>query len=220
MAQTTPNSANPALEFSAENRILNDHIDQIMVAIEAILRLQSLGLPELTLIKALQAPPWQLLGPIDFADPSQLYPAHFLVFHCLFRLRDDLALQGEALAISPLLIRLGRQSTVSGTGLPDQEDPLRLFYLDLAQYHLSAANIQRLLDNFWSGRYGEPIHQTELDDASRQLGLSQLPEEFDTVHEAYRRKAMATHPDRGGSTGQIQAVNQAFALLRRYFRSA
>lgn len=202
----------------ASNMILNDHIDQMMVAIEALLRQQESGLPELKLIKALQGSPWHLLGAINFAESSELYPAHFLVFHCLYRLRDSLTYQGETLDISPLLIRLRSQRTVAGSGLPDQEDPLRLFYLDLSQYHLSASKVQRLLDDFWSGRAGA-TSPAELDRAASELGFSSVPDNFEETRAAYRKKAMATHPDRGGSTGKIQAVNQAFALLRRHFRS-
>lgn len=36
------------------------------------------------------------------------------------------------------------------------------------------------------------------------------------VTAAYRRAAMAYHPDRGGSTEMMQAVNQAYAMLQAF----
>ncbi|WP_148863083.1 DNA-J related domain-containing protein [Marinobacter fonticola] len=205
---------------AASAAALRQKIAAMMAATEAILREASEGITELSLIRRLQQPPWQLLEAIDFSDPAGLYPAHFLVFHCLYRLRDDLAAEGETIDISPLRIRLRGDPVVSSKGLPGGQDKLRLFYLDLSQYDLSEMAVRRMLDDFWAGRAPSRLTPQELDAAAQVLGFGELPENFDTVRQAYRRQAMRAHPDRGGTKEEVQALNEAFNVLRTYFLSA
>ncbi|PVY75378.1 DnaJ-like protein [Tamilnaduibacter salinus] len=199
---------------------LQDHLGHLMVAVETLLREHPAGLSELSLIRSLQNRPWELLGDIDFSDPARLYPAHFLVFHCLYRLRDELAPEGESVAISPLLIRLYREETVAGDGLPDRHDDLRAFYLDLSGYELPESTVQRMLDDFWSGQSARSMDTAELQEAAGTLGLYELPSDFAGVKRAFRRRAMQSHPDRGGSSEAIQAINEAFTRLRHYYRAS
>lgn len=209
-SETLPESTDP----------LQEHLGHLMVAVETLLREHPAGLSELSLIRSLQNPPWQLLGDVDFSDPALLYPAHFLVFHCLYRLRDELAAEGESIAISPLLIRLYREPTVASNGLPDQHDALRSFYLDLSGYELPESAVQRMLDDFWSGQSARSMDDVELQEAADTLGLDQLPSDFAGVKRAFRRRAMRSHPDRGGSSEAIQAINEAFTRLRHYYRAS
>lgn len=198
---------------------LNSHIQRLSAAVEACLREARGGLSELELIRKLQAPPWQIVGPIDYANPAALYPVHFLLFHVLYRLRDELAGQGETLTISPLSISLTGTDIVAGTGLPGQSDRLRTFYLDLDQYEMSEGDILRMVDDFWAGRAHQPPGQDLASEAAIVLGFETLPADFATVKQRFRRAVMQAHPDRGGDTEQIQQLNEAFATLRHYFRN-
>ena len=100
----------------------------------------------------MQGERWSLIGTVDFHEPDRLYPVHFLLFHVLYRLRDQIALEGESLNISPLRLSIGQMVTrTESTALPDSTDALREFYLDLSQYFLSEAAIQEMMDNFWAG---------------------------------------------------------------------
>ncbi len=202
------------------HRRLTELVQQLLIATERVLRDHPEGMSELDLIKALQAEPWQLLAAVDFSTPSQLYPVHFLVFHTLYRLRDQLATQGESLVISPLCIQLGANTQVAGDGLPGSPDGLRAFYLDLDQYQLSEEVIERMVADFWSGRVGQSADVSALRQAARVLGFETLPEQFDTVKRQFRRAVMTSHPDRGGDTQRIQALNEAFALIKAHFRRA
>lgn len=197
--------------------VLAEQIQHLMIAVEAILRDNDEGFSELALIKSLQRSPWQLLGPVDFSDPSCLYPVHFLVFHVLYRLRDELGQQGESVSVSPLTIKLRTNDIVAGNGSPAKSDPLRAFYLDLSNYDLSAAAIDRMMDDFWSGHTGRRPAPDDALDAAGALGFDELPDSFDTVKHRFRRAVMQAHPDRGGETARVQVLNDAFALLRRYF---
>lgn len=191
----------------------------LTAATEACLRRAPGSLSELELIRQLQAPPWALIGKVDYADPTALYPVHFLLFHVLYRLRDELAEQGECLNISPLAISLTMPQTVAGTGPPDLSDPLRTFYLDLGQYRLSDQAVQRMVDDFWAGRVNTRPPAESAGAAARVLGFDDLPDDFQQIKLRFRRTMMKIHPDRGGDTAEVQALNEAFALLRHYFRS-
>ncbi|GGY64714.1 hypothetical protein GCM10007071_09250 [Marinobacter zhanjiangensis] len=202
----------------ATREALEGHIQLLGAAVEACLRKARGGLSELELIRQLQAPPWQILEAVDYANPAALYPVHFLLFHVLYRLRDELAERGETLTISPLSISLTESDVVSGTGLPDRGDPLRAFYLDLNQYEMPESDILRMVDDFWAGRVKQhPVRQSAADAAS-VLGFDALPADFSVVKHRFRRAVMQSHPDRGGDTEQVQQLNEAFATLRHYFR--
>lgn len=196
---------------------LEGHVQQLGAAVEACLREARGGLSELELIRQLQAPPWQILGPVDYANPAALYPVHFLLFHVLYRLRDELAERGETVTISPLIISLTESDVVAGTGLPDSGDPLRAFYLDLNQYEMSEDDILRMVDDFWAGRVRQPPARASAIEAAGVLGFESLPADFGEVKYRFRRAVMLAHPDRGGDTEQVQQLNEAFAILRHYF---
>ncbi len=197
---------------------LDFQIQHLLVATEHVLRQNPAGINELSLIKTLQRAPWELIGTVNFAEPDKLYPVHFLLFHVLYRLRDQLASGGETLTISPLVIRLRQSDVVGGTGLPDQADELRNFYLDLSKYELPEASINRMMDDFWAGRSGYRPELPETRDAAATLGFDDIPTEFDEVKRRFRRAVMHAHPDRGGETEAIQHLNQAFTVLKAHFR--
>lgn len=206
-----PGSAN-------EDDCLEQQVQHLLVAVEHELRSAPAGMNELSLIKALQKPPWELLGDVVFSEPEKLYPVHFLLFHVLYRLRDQLSEAGESLRISPLNICIESQTVVSGHGLPDSVDALRHFYLDLSQYRLPEDTIQQMMNDFWAGAPGQAPAQSETREAAETLGFDSVPTDFPTVKKRFRRAVMHAHPDRGGKTETIQHLNQAFAVLKAHFR--
>jgi len=197
---------------------LEQQIQHLLVAVEHELRSAPAGMNELSLIKALQRPPWELLGEVVFSEPEKLYPVHFLLFHVLYRLRDQLSETAESLKISPLSIRIESQSVVGGEGVPDSVDTLRQFYLDLSQYRLPEEAIQQMMNDFWAGAPGQAPAQSEAREAAEVLGFQAVPTDFPTVKQRFRRAVMHAHPDRGGKTETIQHLNQAFAVLKAHFR--
>ncbi len=189
----------------------------MMVAVEATLRAHPKGLSELALIKTLQSPPWQLFGKVDFSDPARLYPVHFLTFHVLYRLREELVEAEQQLEISPLLIQLRRNPVVAGQGPPAHTDKLRSFYLDLEQYSLSESSISQMMKDFWSGGTDVRPDRSEAFAAAEVIGFDYLPDNLDEVKYRFRRAVMRAHPDRGGNTEEVQVLNEAFSTLRLYF---
>ena len=203
-----------------KDAVLDDQIQHLLVAVEHELRLARDGLSELELIRILQQPPWQLLGEVCFSEPEQLYPVHFLLFHVLYKLRDRLSETGESVNLSPLRIRLEPLSGGDGQDSLASVDSLRAFYLDLSGYRMPTLEIQRMMDNFRAGRSGSTPQHEELLAAARVLGFERVPDSFGTVKQRFRRAVMQAHPDRGGDTESVQALNQAFATLRTHFRRA
>lgn len=201
-----------------DDRCLEQQIQHLLVAVEHELRSARADMNELSLIKALQRPPWELLGEVVFSEPEKLYPVHFLLFHVLYRLRDQLSETGESLKISPLSIRIESLSVIGGEGVPDRVDTLREFYLDLSQYRLPEEAIQKMMNDFWAGAPGQAPAQSEAREAAEILGFKAVPTDFPTVKQRFRRAVMHAHPDRGGKTETIQHLNQAFATLKAHFR--
>jgi|SRR5690554_90314 len=203
---------------SSEQRWLDQHTEHLLVAVEHELRQAGpTGMSELELIKALQSEPWALIGSVNYHQPDQLYPVHFLLFHVLYRLRDQLAPGGESLLISPLRLVISKQQTVAGDGLPGEEDKLRAFYLDLSQYHLSEATIHRMMDDFWRGHCRTRPDLPAVSDAAETLGFTKLPEQFPPIKQRFRKLVMQAHPDRGGNTEAVQKLNEAFSVLKAHY---
>lgn len=151
-------------------------------------------------------------GHLDFGPGGDalhgLFRDHFLLFHALYRLRDRAWAERRAtLEIGPLRIRwLPYLEGENAVGAPD---PLREYYLDPANLRAtSAGDVADLLSAFWT-RLGRRERRAE---ALAQLGLAD-PVDDAAIRRAYRRLAMAHHPDRGGDDARLQAINAAAAVL-------
>jgi len=203
---------------SRAQQALGLHVERLMGAIESLLRQHGEGLSEHALIKALQNPPWKLLGQVEYADPTALYPVHFLVFHSLYRLREELIAEGaETLQVHPLSIRILAAQSPSGNQHPGEEDPLAHFYRDIANLSLTRDSINQMMDDFWRGETLSRPGSSELAKACDTLELDCPPESFQGAKRQFRRLAMQRHPDRGGSNSALQNLNQAMAIVRRHF---
>lgn len=214
----TSSSDGPKPPEPHHGAVLDRQIQHMLVAVEHELRRHPGGMNELSLIKSLQGPPWDLIGEVSFSDPEKLYPVHFLVFHTLYRLRDQLSGTGETISISPMHLQLHGSPVVSGSGVAGEVDKLRAFYLDISQYRMSGESIQKMMDDFWTGHSPRRPQHQETMAAAEVLGFDQVPDNFSDVKHRFRRAVMQAHPDRGGDTESIQSLNQAFAVLKAYFQ--
>lgn len=198
---------------------LEQQADHIQVAAEHELRMAGAGgLSELELIRALQGARWRLVGPVSFADPTALYPVHFLLFHALYRLQEQLAHGGEHLEIAPLRLKLASTGPASASrALPAEQDRLRLFYLDLSRYFMSDGDIQRMMASFHSGAPAVHSQPGDVESAARVLGYTALPPTFTDIKRRFRKRVMQVHPDRGGNTEDIQELNRAFSVLKSHY---
>jgi hypothetical protein len=182
--------------------------EEFLQAITAILQHHPAGVSEYELMGLLREAGFlSFLGPPP-ADPQALFCAHFLLFHALYRLGDRASAARRArLEIGPLSIRwLPYGGGERGLGRPDT---LRDYYLDLSNLEATTAqDVEALITSFWR-RLGSRDRRAG---ALAELGLAD-PVDDATIKRAYRRLAMQYHPDRGGDTARLQAINAAVALL-------
>mgnify|MGYP001824949680 FL=1 len=139
-----------------------------------------------------------------------LFQKHFLLFHALYCInRQRVADRQGALHISPLLIiSLAYVEASTQIGEPDE---LADYYLNIENLQgTTEDNVNDLLDAFWV-RY---LNNEQRGDALQVLGLSD-PVTDRQIVQRYRKLAAVHHPDKGGETGKIQAINEAYAVLIR-----
>jgi len=171
------------------------------------------GLKEYEMITALRADGCPDLPPGPLGCRLTLFQTHFLVFHVLYRIRDRLWKEGRGhLEIHPLrIVLLPYQGSHAAMAL---QDPLRTYYLDLGQLEaVTEGDVDALLDRFWNKFEANEVRQ----DALASLGLRE-PVDFATIRRRYRILAKRHHPDCGGETRRLQAINSAMDVLNRYYR--
>jgi len=177
-------------------------------ALIAILRAHPDGLAEHELIRKLASDD-PAFGPDAYADELSLFQCHFILFHHLYRLRDELwsKRQGD-LAIHCLKIALCTYPA-DFDHLPATPDPLRVYYLDLSHLeNTGRQEVMEMLDTFWR-RF---VRLGQRSEALATLGLVD-PVDYPEIKRRYRELAMEHHPDRGGEVEKLQVINAAMKLL-------
>lgn len=188
-------------------------MDALLTQVYEILRQHPGGLREYDLMAALDQRCVEGFGRAVFADHLSMFQAHFVLFHCLYTLRERLhAEDGIGLDIHCLSIRL-RPLQNQGRSLPQTHDPLRDYYLDLNNLkQTDAAEVDRLMNGFWDGF----VAMDERRRALQYLGLSD-PVKYGEIKSRYRRLVMEHHPDRGGDDEALQEINAAMRTLERIY---
>ncbi len=174
----------------------------------AILRAHPDGLAEHDLMGKLACGD-PAFGADAYADELSLFQRHFILFHHLYRLRDELrsARQGD-LAIHCLKIAL-RSCPDGSDDLPAVHDPLRAYYLELSHLeNTGRQEVMDMLDAFWR-RFARLGQRAE---ALAALGLAD-PVDAAEIKRRYRELVREHHPDRGGEVEKIQAINAAMEWL-------
>jgi len=180
----------------------------VLEIIKAILQDHPAGVNEIQLIRVLRDQHPEL--PFDHkpGDSLSLFRAHFLLFHCLYLLQQQMAEGRQTrLEISPLrIVLLPSQSPKTSL---TEADPLRSYYLDLGNLErTTGADVDKMLDNFWRKYVGSDKRREALD----ILGLKD-PVDDATIKQRYRKLAMKHHPDRGGNALQLQTIHAAIRAL-------
>jgi hypothetical protein len=172
------------------------------------------GISEYELIQWIKNNGYAAFQNVAFWDRLSLFQTHFLLFHTLYQLKDRLWQQNRGtLQINPLNIMLLPPND-SNTYSMDTHDPLRDYYLDLANLTgTSDEDLRELLINFWKqlgnkDKRAAALAELELED----------PVDFTAIKHQHRRLVMQHHPDRGGSKEKLQAINAAMELLKEMHR--
>jgi hypothetical protein len=189
---------------------MNVAIEGIQVILREILDARPGGMSEYDLLKGLSERNVSLFNEDYFASPLGLFQRHFLLFHCLYLLRDQLRTtrQGD-MNIHCLGIQLMPCSNTPSDH-PALPDLLAGYYLDLDNLKSTdESDVLHMLDNFWQKFAGD-------DQRDEALAVMQLthPTSYQNIKQQYRRLAMQWHPDRGGEPAQFQRLEWAMGILR------
>ena len=153
-------------------------------------------------------------------DPLELFQAHFLCFHLLYRLQAKWFSAGLGwLEIYTLNIQLHPMQSGDSNALA-QNDELRAYYLNYQHFiNTQAVDVQNLMDNFWS-QFDFQIMPSETLKADLAL-LEIAPEtplenlSLAQINQQYRKLCAQHHPDKGGKTSDFQALSLAANRLRK-----
>ena len=145
----------------------------------------------------------------DRKCPSlQMFQKHFLLFHVLYLINNKMISERTgSIKISPLLIQ--KYSYVETQQEMDAHDPLSEYYLDFNNLNKATEEtVADLLNSFWT---------EYLKNDKRQASLAALnladPVEDHEIKSTYHQLVSFHHPDRGGDSEQIKAINTAYANL-------
>jgi len=190
--------------------MLYPSIQRLQQQIEQQLRSRPEGMNEHTLIRQLQAGDDNILPHGQLHDSLALFQIHFILFHALYRLRDQLWQQQRGhIEVEPLLIRLWPYR--AGQQDLSRNDPLRNYYLDLDNLETTnEQDVDDLLAAFWRRLGSGDGRRTALD----ELGLCD-PVDDQTIKQTWRKLVMQHHPDRGGDKAKLQIINAAMDWLRK-----
>lgn len=175
-----------------------------------ILKVHDQGISEFELLRELQVSGYSDFGPDVFSENLLMYRAHFLLFHALYQLRDDLYDRHSALMVVHVLkIKLldWKPAVSTEMAIPD---PMREYYLDIANLEdTTLEDVDVLLGKFWGAYFAKEKRVDALDILELKDPVSDGEIEI-----RYRKMAMILHPDRGGEKKSFQELQQAIVILR------
>lgn len=189
---------------------LEDDFEILPALLFELLSRQEQGFKEYDLLKRLSLEGLSgFEGSLD--DELIMFRQHFLLFHLLYRLRDQLiADQTHDLHIHCLDIRLmPYRVRERGEQALQVEDPLRAYYLDWN--NCRDTNRQDVIDMI----RGFHIHATTRHDRERAWDLFGLPVNAGrrVVKKRFRELVRRHHPDFGGDAEQFRRVMHAARIL-------
>ena len=197
------------MEEEQNPRLLNN----LKRAALAILEQHPDGIKEYDLIKKLRKNDPSILPDPEYSDSYTTFRIHFILYHGLYNLRQQLCeqkrgiLRIELVNIQLLPFEHKQSSKIS------ENDQLSSYYLDISNLDkTSAQDVDEMLASFWQ-KYAAFDQQEQ---ALEILGLKH-PVDFQTIKKSFKRMTMIHHPDRGGKKEKFQEINAAMSVLTRYY---
>jgi hypothetical protein len=183
------------------------------------------GISEFELINSLKHPPYSLFNENALSDSLMLFQTHFVLFHCLYQLRNEWREQGLGeLDVGPTQIILD-SSVTKTTKLAKEQlatpDPLADYYLNWENLaKTEERDVESMLDSFWQKMAGADatvsFSEHELEEARNVLEINSTEElSLTLLKQQYRKLQHRYHPDKGGNIEQAQAVLHAYTRLRK-----
>ena len=169
------------------------------------------------IIKHLQKSLIQPFDHFDLALAKDLFNAHFLCMHALYRLKDNY-LKDKRYQLLIQSVRVERFiysdinpacSISNGQSFIEKSDPLASYYLDPKHYfETQEEDITDMLKSFWTKYLAQDQKQEALETLN-------LPHDADAkmIKDQYRRLAQKHHPDKGGCADTFNKIWQAKSTL-------
>ena len=184
---------------------------------EAVYQLLSNGEPikEYDLMKRLVALGFDQFTPS--LEPLELFRAHFLLFHLLYRLQDKWHTEKKGtLNIHTLDIYLDLTPKEDTAQKLSEIDGVKTYYLDYETFiHTQEQDVIDLIDGFWKS-FGE---SGTLSYSPKEIQAAKQTLEIETditpkkVHLQYRKLSQIHHPDKGGKAEAFHAICHAKEVL-------
>ncbi len=151
----------------------------------------------------------------NLSRSKDLFRAHFLMKHLLYKLQDAYAAHGRyTLDISLTRVSLLNTRDTAGNEL-GRVDQTKSYYLNLNHYFETEEDeVNELLNSFWS-RY------LASDDKVQALSVLELEENasYQQVKTSFKVLAQTHHPDKGGCSEKFKEIVGAKKLLDTYFKT-
>jgi len=186
----------------------DSELSELRAQLHAFLRDVPEGTSEHLLLKELARRSEGLFTGVALDDHLGLFQAHFILFHALYGLREEL-LRRRLGVLQVHCLRIVLEPYAEASPGLEPYDPLQRYYTDLSHFRTTREEIEQMLAAFWRRFDGTAARE----EALAVLGLS--PDvDAATVRRRYRQLALAHHPDRGGDAAEMSRVNAAMATLR------
>ena len=185
-------------------------IDALLITLREILDTRPAGLSEHALLKELALRRVTFFDEPYFSSTLGLFQRHFLLFHCLYLLRNKLRMDEIAdMDIHCLAIQIIPYRNLPSAH-PAIHDPLAAYYLDIEKLQSTdESGVLRMLDDFWKRFAGAE----QRDEALAVMALTPSTT-YPEIKRQYRRLAMCWHPDRGGDAARFHRLEWAMGVLR------
>jgi hypothetical protein len=186
------------------------------------------GFSEHQLLTLLQQQPHAFFAADALQDPLLLFQSHFLLFHCLYLLRNrwqksnhaqlDISvfnIKKSRLDISKILTPQSANPLTEDKNSLFNADPMAQYYLDWSHFSKTCSDdVDELLNRFWK-KVWVPQQEEDIQQALIIMELeAQVP--LPQLKQQYRRLAQRFHPDKGGNSDHFKKICQAFHQLRQY----
>lgn len=170
------------------------------------------ALSEFDLMRWLQEPEQGIFQAGALSDNLTLFRSHFILMHCLYRLRQRwFEQQSATLTISALHIQRGPWTQCTDKA-PDSHDPMAAYYLDIGELDTDREAIDELLTGFWK----KMLLPEQLDEDLKILELSSAVT-IEQIQIQYRRLVMRHHPDRGGDQHRFCQIQAAYQRIKNRY---
>jgi hypothetical protein len=200
--------------FNELHTLLNDALATFRPAFE-------LGISEYELICILKSPPYSVFDEDALRDSLMMFQTHFVLFHCLYQLRNrwreqrigELVIGLTRITLNPIL-----ESAIN----IQTEDPLANYYLDWSNLGCSDKNeVETLLDSFWKKMAGAELNANMSSSELERVCIVMKIESLEGItllelKQQYRKLQHENHPDKGGKIEVSQSILQAYSQLRKY----